>query len=365
MPRRPWWLVLVLVALVSAAAGSAHDEVLERNRQRLAKADPEQQARLLQELRDFHALPAERQRQLRELDARLHAGDADTQARLWGVLERYAAWLDRLPEEARRSILESPPAERLAIIRRMREEEWLASLPAKVRADLNNLPAEKPRRIAAMRAEERRARRGLMPAGPRPEKLSDMPADVQRFINDHLMPALPRKEKEALAKAEGRWPDYPRQVRSLTDRFLVLRPLPGGPITSWDALVGKLRPPPMMKDKGKGKSWLPKGVKHEWPDFALALTEISRRPKGPLTGKFEQLGACKPAHYPEPIREFIEKRLMPAMPEKERDALQRLEGQWPEYPRALEMAGRRMRMAIPGITLPGPAEIWEAVRGGG
>ena len=47
------------------------------------------------DLKAFYALPKERQKQVRELDTKLHNLDQAKQARLWGVLERLT-WLDRL-----------------------------------------------------------------------------------------------------------------------------------------------------------------------------------------------------------------------------------------------------------------------------
>src|SRR4051794_32049631 len=122
--RRPWWLILVLAALIAASPPSLSDsDTLERNRQRLEKwrASPEQYRKLVADLRDLFNLPPERQHQLRELDAKLHDGDAARQARLWGVLERYVAWLDGLPENSRKKVLDAPTSEaRLAVIRELR-----------------------------------------------------------------------------------------------------------------------------------------------------------------------------------------------------------------------------------------------------
>ncbi len=362
MRGRPWWLILVLIMLVAAGgAGVSDSDALERNRKRLQdwRADPEHGARLMRDLRDFYALPAERQQQLRHLDAKLHEGDAATQARLWGVLERYSAWLDRLPEEKRREVLDAPRDGRLALIRRLREQEWLATLPAKVRAELDRLPPDaRVRRIADLRADERRSKTGMV-------RTADLPAEVRAFIADHLVPILPREDKDALKAAEGKWPDYPRQVKLLTDRYLVLRPLPSGPVTAFKDL-----PPEFRKSVG---GMLTKGLlkvdggKKGWPEWAQGFTEQYRRlkPFGPFKPPpLPPLGASRPADYPPATRAYIEKTLIPALGKDAAAALTRLEGQWPEYPQRLAEEARRKGLLIPGVSLPGPRELWDPARPG-
>ena len=156
----------LLVALASAGASAPDSDALEKNRQRLQawRADPEQYSRLMRDLREFYSLPAARQQQLRNLDARLHSGDLATQARLWAALERYTNWLGRQPEEVRREVLASPRDARLALIRKLRDQEYVATLPQKSRAELERFQGEdRSRQISKLRAAERRGRPRVRP----------------------------------------------------------------------------------------------------------------------------------------------------------------------------------------------------------
>jgi len=312
-------------------------------------------ARLTRDMNDYFALPPERQQALRDLDARLHSGEAAAQARLWGALDRYAAWLDRQPEEKRREVLDAPPTERLALLRQMREKEWLSAQPARVKAEIEKLPADaRTKRIATLRADERRSRAGL-PVVPdrlkpaKPVKPADLPLDARKFLAETLEPALPREEKEALKKAEGKWPEYPKALLSLSERYLVYRPLEKpGPITGFKDLPQEVKKRPLVKTlvKPEGKGW---------PAWAESFTEGYRKVK--VRGPLPPFGASRPADYPPATREFLEKKLA-----GERAALEKLEGQWPEYPRRLAELINRKGVVIPGLTPPGPREMWDAAR---
>jgi hypothetical protein len=97
-----------------------------------------------------------------------------------------------------------------------------------------------------------------------------------------------------------------------------------------------------------------------WPAFAEAVTAGCRQLKVPPP----HLGAWELADYPKPTRDFIEKKLIPSLPDGQRKALKNLEGEWPAYPRRLAELARQHKKPIPGITLPGPPALWEAARVG-
>src|SRR3954451_10044505 len=124
--RRPRWLVVILACLPCLLAFAAPDggDDLEHNRRLLEKrkADPEHYQRLRRDLAAFYALPAERQEQIRDLDRQIHDNDPATQARLWAILERSAAWLEKLPEPERRAFLEA--TDKVTVIRGLRQREW-------------------------------------------------------------------------------------------------------------------------------------------------------------------------------------------------------------------------------------------------
>ena len=365
MTRRPWFLSpLLALTLALLAAAPSDDEALERNRQRLAawRADPEHLTRLMRDLHAFFALPPARQAELRDLDARLNAGDEARRAKLWTVLERYGDWLDRLPEETRRRVLDAPDtAARLALIRALRKKEWIDRLPKKDRDELAKLPeAARTKRIARMRSEERRRKSGerFMAKEWMKAKLSEMPPEVRAFVKGHLVPALPAAEKAALLKAEGKWPAYPRKLLELTEDYLLLRPVAGVPTGNASLpndLRRRLNAPP--KDK-KTLNALRRA--EGWPAFALALAKACKAAKiAP-----PPLGACRPGDYPAAARAFIDKKLMPALSKAEREALKADLGHWPEYPHRLEATARRKGLLIPGVSLPGSPELWQAARGG-
>src|SRR5205807_1111898 len=114
-----------------------------------------------------------------------------TQSRLWAVLERYVLWLERLPEAERRLVLDAPTAEsRLAVIHGLKQQQWLARLPATVRAELSKLPPDRrAERLRQLRLEEwpqrvlwqRPLKRKADPI-PRPKRMSEFPVAVQRFL---------------------------------------------------------------------------------------------------------------------------------------------------------------------------------------
>jgi hypothetical protein len=186
---------------------------------------------------------------------------------------------------------------------------------------------------------------------------------VQKFIKEHLLPVLKDvpTEQEALKKAEGKWPEYPREVMKLTERFLVLRPLPKHrPIASWKDL-----PREVLKGiQPLKKAQVLAGMKKVtgWPAFAEAFTSAC---KNAGVAHPPPLGASRPADYPKVTRDFIEKDLMPALSQDDWKALKAQEAYWPGYPRKLVELARKYKKHIPGIMLPGPPALWAVARAGG
>src|SRR5258708_5785962 len=109
------WRILLIPAVLAAAApvlalaDPAPDEppnTLEHNRQLYEKwhRHPKPRYRLWRASRPFQSLPAERQQRIRKLAHVLQEEALARQARLWRVMERYAHWLERLPESDRQSV---------------------------------------------------------------------------------------------------------------------------------------------------------------------------------------------------------------------------------------------------------------------
>jgi len=169
--------LLVCVGLAGAVLTGAdlHSTEWERNARLLEKwkADPEHYTRLLRDLKAFAALPRARQQQLRHLDRELHKGEPMAQRHLWSVLERYTLWFERLPEDDQKTLeATSDRAERLRLIRKIKERQWIERLPEKDRLDLAGLKPEKQaEKIKELHQEERKRRQGAKPpANPRPAK---------------------------------------------------------------------------------------------------------------------------------------------------------------------------------------------------
>jgi hypothetical protein len=181
----------------------------------LARQDPEQLARLRQDLQVFLALPAERQESLRRLDRDLQERDPATQARLRRTAERYETWLRSLPEADRREIEQAPDAAtRLRLVKEVRERQWIERLPKAYRDKLQTLKgADRQIFIEELRLRERKSQQEWDRAvrhwsellkGPPPLRLTDLPPEVQTFVKNQLLPVLDEKEKETLKNAEGR-----------------------------------------------------------------------------------------------------------------------------------------------------------------
>ncbi len=216
---RPSWRPLLALALLGVAfallagvpapargPGDLPGEELDANRrllERLRRSDPDFYARLKRDWREFAALPEERRARFRQLDEALQEDDAAAQ-RLWAVLERYTAWLDRLSEEDRRRVAEAPDAaQRLRVVKELREREWVARLPRAQRERVLALPEGEKR--AALIAELRKQesdRRAEWVKALRTQEAARPPARdtrvaVQR-LREFVQKELTKKERERL-----------------------------------------------------------------------------------------------------------------------------------------------------------------------
>jgi hypothetical protein len=352
-----------------AALAASDAEVLERNQRLLDRwrADPDHYQRLRDDLRAFWALPKKSRDRLRRLDRELHAADPATQERLWGVLERYKLWLERLPEEDRRRVLKAAePAERLRLIRELREREWVERLPARLKTELSRMSAERwAARVAELRAQERaqrevwqRERWARVVPTPRPKKLEELPDAVQDFLLHTVVPQLSAAEKAELERTQGKWPDYPRAIHKFYLQHPVLLPRPG------QAKATRFQELPEDVQKALGRRLKNKKIdlddlarrRGKWPDYALLVAVKVKRPKNPLT----QLGACRITEFPKPVQDAYHNRLEKMLNPQEKNQLNNAEGTWPVYPLRLREIAWRKNVQLPGITLPGPRELWES-----
>src|SRR5437867_1658089 len=131
--QRCFWLLAFLIAAKPVAADDSSQpsrslkDVSPPSRRMLeekARQDPEWYERTLQDLDAFQSLPAEQQERMRKLDRQLNAQDARTRQKLMRAMERYSAWLDRLPPADRKYIENAPNSkERLKRIREVRDKQ--------------------------------------------------------------------------------------------------------------------------------------------------------------------------------------------------------------------------------------------------
>src|SRR5439155_11161420 len=73
-------------------------------------------------------------------------------------------------------------------------------------------------------------------------------------------------------------------------------------------------------------------------------------------------GASRPAEFPAETARFLADQLPRLVEALQLEELRRLEGTWPEYPQRLHQLARQNRFAIPGLSLPGPRDLWDDAR---
>jgi hypothetical protein len=216
---RSAWRMLLLIGVLALAAPvlavvEPTPEELANNRRLLEKwkADREHYARLREELKEFEALKPEQQAAMRQLDRELYQEDPVVQARLWRVLDRYATWLEKLPEGDRQKIAAAAtPAERLQVVKEVREKEWVDRLPKAKRDQVVNTPKNKRAEVIAELREKERERRlewqrvvGTgedVPLRWPPTRVAELPPAVQSYVVFSLHPQLTAEEKGRLEKA--------------------------------------------------------------------------------------------------------------------------------------------------------------------
>src|SRR5262245_56347624 len=309
---------------------------------------------------------------MRKLDRALHQEvDSAERKHLEGVLERYADWLERLPEAERRQVTEAPdPQSRLKKIKKIREEQWLARQPRAVRERAAALRPVRPAvravgaaraalpwpptgaalafavapcpaagdphalLIAALRQEERRRRqewqialrhwddlvkRKAVQAG-----LADFDGAVEKYGREYLYPMLSKDEKDRLEKAEGQWPLYPYTLVELADRHPPALPGAHGPTTFKELptdVQERLRRF-FLKKQPKVELVFNKQLKAaegRWPGFAGWLTDyVGKRQTIHFPNEF---WAFRKQDLSPGMQDFLAKKLLPKLDEAEKKLL--------------------------------------------
>jgi hypothetical protein len=366
-------LVAVHASLVTVlAAAAAHDVPL----------NPDDPAYLRRQYVWFQAQDPQRQQQLRKLHQDFSGLDEADQVRLTRVLQAYNAWLARLSEADRRRVLEAPSAaDRLDVVRQLRERDWVDTLPRPYREEYATLDgAARRQKVQEWRAEAADRRdewalaqrhwaenQGKLPPGFTPEAR----AQVEAFVV-HLKENLSDAQRQALDEARAAADEhgyhfwYAREVVRLAD----LHPILPGKVGPRDfaslpkeVLTYQVRNDPQFRKKGPATREL-RRAQGRWPEFALELTRYCQRNKLTLP---VPLGDCRKEDMPREVRDYLTRTLEPQLKRSvegraDQKALDDAQGKWPEYPRLiLELARKYKQPLIPGWTLP-PA--WERIRAG-
>lgn len=340
----------------------------------------------------FRTLPPARQAEIVRLDQELQAREPRERDRLFRVLEAYAAWLARLPEAERKSILSAPDAAaRLAAVRAAREREWVEALPPPMRARLGAAgAAERAALIRQWKDEEAARRERWAFARQHVEAFaankSPWPFDTERGRNEvidfahhalkvddrrrcRLSPADLAEYHRTLsaARADDSWAWYGLLVYELS-RLHPYLPEPDNPKLLISE-VGELPPPYLprvgpKKGGGFGSRQRLAAVAGKWPEFPLeVLREVPAAGFGKEVNASPPLGPARLSDFKQPVQEFAKKDLFPRLNADEARELERLQGKWPDYPRKFVSLADKYDLSVPGVTLPGPPRRWEATYG--
>jgi hypothetical protein len=378
------WRILVLIGLLAAlplvAWADGNDEQ-ERNRKLLekAKSDPQHYARLIQDLQAFLALPEERQLDMRKLDRDLHDENSANYGRLQRVLERYNAWLQRLPE-AERKKLESTTdrKERLALIKEMRDREWASRLPRARQEELVKLagdPEKYRQRVKELREEERQRRKewayvirngkDVEPTRQLLLKLQKLKPEIEEFVQESLSPLLSEPEKQRLkneaetAKKSGSWlPFFTTFVELSEAHPLRLPPSPTiGPRTFSEL------PKELQARLSKRDNWPTEEARRaegRWPGYALTVVQFVANNK--VQGTPHPLGPSRPTEFSKKVQDFYKQTLLPVLDEEDAKMIRSAEGHWPRFPNQLLRLAAKHKLQVPGMVLPGEPGLWAPVR---
>ena len=356
-------LALLLGVVMLVRADQPYDEI-ELNRLQLEKwkKDSSHYARLRRSLGEFLQMTPERQEAMRQLDRDLQAEDSATSTRLMRVLDRYAAWLNQLPEEDRQAVLKAGSAgERWQRIKQIRDREWILHEPKNVQEQLARLSAqEQTNRIAQLRKGESDFRTHWEAAIQYQDLFTKLRnqadkfnSDLQFFIQESLEPLLTPEEKKQLADSKDQWPLFEMKLVELADKHPIKLPGAKNGIKRFADL-----PESVKKSLPEMQSALKK-EEGSWPEYANAVKAYAANKKTPIT---VPLGPSREADFPEPIRAFIKNDLRQVQMPAQKRNLQNAEGDWPRYAAVLLNQARLHRLALPGMVLPGPRDVWEAFR---
>jgi hypothetical protein len=412
MPHRRLLLLPLLVLVPLLPLCGADEEGRRRALAKLRAADRPAYARLRQQAAAFLALPTDRREQLLRLDRDLHALKPADREHLTGVMRRYADWLAGLPEAERRRVQETRDrAARLALVRHLREQEWLRAQPKKTQERLEKLRKARglaaltrilgqfasPRNvaplagaaallaprpeptvdlIAKLKQDERQRRLdwhiaarhwgNLVEHPPKdgmPNRASHFGKDVDDYVKKYLIHLVSEEEWKRLKAAEGTWPQYPYLLVELADQHPLALPGPRH-IDTVAKLPADVHARLALGFKGTAKKaevLLHNRLKkfERSPDFGTAVAELANQKN--LTLPVE-LFPTRPEQLSPQTRTFVNDKLKPLLTRDELADLKGKENRWPDYPRKIQELADRHHLRPPWLTLPGERERWDPYR---
>jgi hypothetical protein len=328
----------------------------------------------------FQAQDPARQAQLRKLHADFQQLPPEDQARLTKVMQAYNAWLAKLPEADRQRVLAAPTAaDRLEEVRRLREREWVESLPRPYRDQYAALDPDARRpKVQEWRAEEAERHDEWVvaqkhwadnPPGKVPAVFQNDGAAIETFVA-RLRENLSEPERRTLDEARAAMIDYGNyfaygfELARLADLHPLLPWSKVGP-RDWKELPADVKA--ALRPHFERPLDLPREVRRaqgRWPDFGVELAAYCKKNNVKLPGP---LGDCRKDQMPADVQAFLDKlevQLKRSGDAGKADlrALEEAQGKWPDYPRLILETARKHKQAVPGWTLPGPPQFWDRLR---
>lgn len=237
--KTPVRFLILACAFGAVARGLAADSA-----PRSAEAD--NRSRLQRNLEAYHRLSPEMKAKVRKLDQVLNDEDTATRQRLFGVMDRYAAWHSRLSDADRDRIEAIPPGpERIQAVRSTLDRQWYDNLPQTQRDALASRPAERAQLLEKWKTEDRDRRTARADAirdlefGATGLPLGKLEYrdELQRYVKETLEPKLNDRERRRLNNAwRTSWPMYVIQVAMLSDAHNLRPP---GPPEAWRRLADR------------------------------------------------------------------------------------------------------------------------------
>lgn len=359
--------------------------------------DSSERDKLEREYAFYQSLDPQQRQQLRELDDMLTDPANENRAKQERVLASFNYWLSQLSDADRQSVLsEKNWEERLKAIKRIREREWVETLPKTYREKFAKAtPVERIRLIEFWREEqkERHADWAFVRKNwedvyndkiPNPFQSDKFRKEMEVFVA-HLEAQIHPQEQRALNRyvkqqpEERDWLRFIRLVVELADRHPLLPGPDNGPRPrTFDELPVQVK---SLLERGNPKVFVKKenypkrlqNTEGRWPDYAIAVVEHARSHRVILP---EQVfGPTTKAALPAEVHAVVEKmeNMLKRMEKTEKGEkaeqaagdLKRLkdaENKWPDYPRTVMELAKQYRLDVPGWMLPGNPDLWARFR---